>query len=503
MLHYVGIAPTLPALDPSHPLASEWAAACAALPHGIHRIALEGDRLSLTLCLGTDTAPDALAFQADQIVLPRSAGTADKWALKTWARCCRLGTQLTWPDPTPDALPPAWQDAGFTLDASATGLPRLAAVARFAPRWELKRTRQGDSAWPGTPGRCVVIGAGLAGASTARALALRGWQVTVLDQAAHSAAGASGLPVGLVVPHQSVDDSPRSRLSRAGIQLTLAQARAHLRDGVDWSPCGVTEMRMDPDSGQREPIWHAQAGWIKPAALVQAWLQTPGVRFQGQSPVARLSHAAGGWQLHGAADQVLAQADIVVLANAMGAKALLQALPLPEALARKLSAMHAMFGTMTLGALPADRATLPDTPVNGLGSFVPQVPSPDGAFWAAGASFESEASAVDDTTAQHAYNLQRLQTLLPDTAKALAPQFANNAVRAWRNARCVTQDRLPWVGEVSMPNQPGLWVCAGMGARGLSFSVLCAEVLAARLGAEPLPHDAALLRSVELGRVLR
>jgi tRNA 5-methylaminomethyl-2-thiouridine biosynthesis bifunctional protein len=33
-----------------------------------------------------------------------------------------------------------------------------------------------------------------------------------------------------------------------------------------------------------------------------------------------------------------------------------------------------------------------------------------------------------------------------------------------------------------------------MGSRGLSFSVLCAELLAARLGAEPLPVEASLAR---------
>ncbi len=38
------------------------------------------------------------------------------------------------------------------------------------------------------PARCAVVGAGLAGAAVARALALRGWQVTVLDRAAQPAA---------------------------------------------------------------------------------------------------------------------------------------------------------------------------------------------------------------------------------------------------------------------------------------------------------------------------
>ena len=492
MLHYAAIATAWPTLADA-----ELSAACADLPPGIHRIALEGGRLSLTLCLGLDTAPDALAFQADQIVLPPSWLGADRWALKALARCCRRGTRVDIPaamaSDAPSALPPAWQENGF--------VPHPTALASFAPRWDIQRTRQTDTVWTQAPGSCAVVGAGLAGASVARALALRGWQVTVLDQAAQPAAGASGLPVGLIVPHQSADDSPRSRLSRAGIALTWAQAEAHLQAGADWSPCGVTEMRTDGEKGQRTPLWHAQAGWIKPAALVQAWLQTPGVRFQGDAPVTELARTDRAWQLRGAHGQLQAQADIVVLANAVGIQPLLQGLPLAPDMRTRLQALHAMHGTMSLGDMPD--AAVPDTPVNGLGSFTPGVPGPTGRFWAAGASFESDAAALADTAAQHAYNLQRLQTLLPEVAATLEPQFAQGQVRAWRNTRCVTQDRLPWVGEVALPDQPGLWVCAGMGARGLSFSVLCAEVLAARLGGEPLPQEAALLRSVDLNRPLR
>jgi tRNA 5-methylaminomethyl-2-thiouridine biosynthesis bifunctional protein len=58
-------------------------------------------------------------------------------------------------------------------------------------------------------------------------------------------------------------------------------------------------------------------------------------------------------------------------------------------------------------------------------------------------------------------------------------------------------DRLPVVGPLDGGNQPGLWICAGMGSRGLSFSVLCAELLAARMGAEPLPLESQLAKALE------
>ena len=136
-----------------------------------------------------------------------------------------------------------------------------------------------------------------------------------------------------------------------------------------------------------------------------------------------------------------------------------------------------------------------------MGSFVPHVPATEGAFWAAGATFETDAAALVDQAAQHRANQQRLQSLLPDVAKALEPQFQNSEVTAWSGERCVTHDRLPWVGPVEL-SQTGLWVCAGMGSRGLSFSALCAEFLAARLGEEPLPLEANLLRSLDINRPL-
>ena len=69
--------------------------------------------------------------------------------------------------------------------------------------------------------RVTIVGAGIAGAGTARALAERGWHVQVLDAGATPAAGASGLPVGVLAPHTSYDDSGVSRLSRAGLRCML------------------------------------------------------------------------------------------------------------------------------------------------------------------------------------------------------------------------------------------------------------------------------------------
>ncbi len=98
---------------------------------------------------------------------------------------------------------------------------------------------------------CLVVGAGVAGAAIARALADKGWQVDVFEQAATPAAGASGVPIAVVSCHVSVDDNPLSQLTRAGVQRVLAFAEKHLVKGQDWLDCGVLERRLDGHSKKK------------------------------------------------------------------------------------------------------------------------------------------------------------------------------------------------------------------------------------------------------------
>ena len=74
-------------------------------------------------------------------------------------------------------------------------------------------------------------------------------------------------------------------------------------------------------------------------------------------------------------------------------------------------------------------------------------------------------------------------------------------MRAWAGVRGTATDRLPIVGTVDAQALPGLWVCTAMGARGLTRAVLCGELLAALVNAEPLPLDARLARAMGTARL--
>ena len=521
-LHYVGLSHAPPNIadllacagpDPQlRALARKLAAQWFELQPGFHRFTLDRGGVVLTLCVGElISLLREQSFSADHVFLDASSPGVgatppwNRWSAKALARCCRRGTGLT---ATGDvALVRAdLVQCGFefqqTPNDGPEGPDHGLLHGQFNPRWTLRAPGSVSHGRAHQPGTCVVVGAGLAGASVASALVRRGWQVQVLDRAAEPAAGASGLPVGLMVPHVSVDDCALSRLSRAGVRLMLHEARSLLQQGDDWAPSGTLEKSIDGDSHQSD-IWHAQAAWLKPGQLVRAWLAQPGITFQGGAQVAFLRRSGEQWTLLDDQEQVLASADRVVLANACGASALLQSMqashPSLKPQRHQLPTLRGVRGQVSwaLHAHTPD-AAFPPYPVNGAGSVIPGVPWHDGVHsaraWFAGATYQSDDQPETPIDLNHAANLARVQRLLPELGRALTQSFTDGRVSAWKGTRCVTPDRLPVVGPLNDAVHPGLWLCCGMGSRGLSFSVLCAELLAAQWGGEPWVIEARLAR---------
>lgn len=541
MLHYVSTeacpvsAEELLRAAQAHPgqpglasLAGELAAQWHGLLPGFHRLAFDDGRVLLTLCIGDAQAMlRAQRFEADSLFLDDFGPREDPalWspdALKAVSRFARQGTAIaSWntAQPVRDAL----RQCGFMLEERDDGLRGV-----FAPAWTVRR-RGPVPERIDTPGRCAVIGAGLAGAAVAASLARRGWQVTVLDAADRPAAGASGLPVGMLAPHVSPDDALLSRLTRAGIRATWIELVRLLEEGRDWRASGVLERRPDGDTrvpagwsgdgpneswpanaeqlaavglpGDTPALWHARAAWVKPHQLIAAWLRQPGVEFRGGCHVARLEPHAGGWQLFDAEGEWLADADRVVVCAGFESGRFAPALPLQP-----------VRGQVAWGPVPAGTAdpalptltTLPTTPINGDGHLVAQVPVPHGPpIWLAGATFDRDSTTLEPTEADSLANRDRLARLHPAAAAALAGTFERGEVRTWVGVRCASGDRRPLVGPIGPIGTPaaGLWACTALGSRGLSFAALCAELLAAQWHAEPLPLPATLAKALGTQRL--
>lgn len=350
----------------------------------------------------------------------------------------------------------------------------------------------------------VVIGAGLAGACAAYALAQAGLSVWVLDAADGPAQGASALPVGLMAAakggHRRPAAAGQPDWDGAGMActqrwLTQLSAQARLQTGQDWHPCGSAEY-----TGAGDWHWHPESAWIRPARFVAACLQQPGISCHYRQRITALvPQPHQRWQLQ-LADGHSLLAQRVVLAASYASRDLLLPLQTPahswlERIQRK-HILKPSIGQAIYGHWQAAwQAHLPlaahhgDHACNGQGHFIAAVPQPTGpALWLSGASYHASADLADvaqpaAAAQQQAAHIERLATSLPALAAAIhsAPP-EQTAIELFTALRCTTPHTRPLVGALA----PHLYLCAGLGSRGLSHAPLAAEFLR-----QCVLHDAA------------
>ncbi len=514
-----------------HELADRLAAQWFGLIGGFHRLVFDGGLVTLTLCIGDAKAMlRDMSFKADAVFLDgfNPALNPDMWdaeLISLVAERCRSGTRIaTWT--VARNVRDALTEAGFAI-AKKEGAPpkRHSLMGRFhTPKPQQSRALDA--------GHCVVVGAGISGASVAASLARRGWRVTVVDKAPHAAAGASALPAGLVTSHVSPDDAIVSRLTRAGVRATLNEAGRRLRSGTDWARSGVlhrTDLNKKPSGNvatghgpwfekaesnlidaaglpdAASALWHEHAAWLSPRTLVVSWLADPKISLIADCAVAGGSMVDGKWLLTDSAGASLdiEPAEALVIACADGAKELF------EAITHRTMALSAVRGQLSLGALDESVdgsavVNLPPSPINGHGTLIADVPlgsitgqDAQARVWLAGSTFERGDPLTDE--AAHEENLKKLVELWPPAATNDSMKMATGI---WKGTRCVSRDRLPAVGAPLPGEFPGLFVSTAMGSRGLTLAALCAEVLAASIHAEPLPIEQRLAEALSAERLV-
>jgi tRNA 5-methylaminomethyl-2-thiouridine biosynthesis bifunctional protein len=483
-------------------LSGELRANWPALTPGFHRIALDGGRVQLTLMLG-DVFDSLSSVQAgvDAFYLDGSApvGNVGGWQPRLFdelARLAKPGAAVA--TCTAPPLRQSLTQAGFICETRAGHDRKPQCLsARFA----------GTSRWvePTAPRHVVVIGAGVAGAATAHALAQRGVAVTLLERADLPAQAASGNPVAVFRPVISRDDNRASRLTRAAFLHDL-RAWAAL-DGIEWSRCGVLHLAKNADAATKQQqalaatappadfarwvelgearelanwpvaapgVYYPTAGWVVPGSLCRAWLDHPAIQLRTGCAVVRVQPVASGWQVLGRDGVVLAEADAVVLANAR------DALSLAPGPAWPLHTVRGQITQLPSGCLPQIQRVIARE------GYV----APGGGQHLVGATYEHD---DDDTTPRPASdlaNLARLEAILPGAGEHLGA----GEVKGRASLRATLPDRLPIVGAVS--GQPGLFVAAGYASRGVVWAGLLGEALADLLTQQPLPLEAELMRAI-------
>jgi tRNA 5-methylaminomethyl-2-thiouridine biosynthesis bifunctional protein len=327
--------------------------------------------------------------------------------------------------------------------------------------------------------KITIIGAGLAGAACASVFAHAGYSVTAYEQAAMPASGASGVPIALFAPSVSADDAPHSRLLRSGVNLLLQELRrltdaGLLVEGADWAMSGVLERCIRGDKklpaawlepqdplnlrsrvASRQPLelFHGAAGWVNPKRLVGAWLAHPHIELQINS------------RIH---DVQQLDADVVVVACGHQSAELLPALK---------ATLQPIRGQLEWGDAQPDFDQLSPSgcgyPINGMGHFI-QTPH----TWVAGATFQRDESDLTPRGKDVDLNFEKLEILLPELRSLRLARLRTQS-SSWVGVRTAQKNRQPLIEKIENTQHPPIWVCAGLGSRGLSLAALCASRLLA------------------------
>lgn len=504
----------------------------------LHLIDFDGGRVRLLLALGDIAAvlPELVAqvdaFYLDGFAPDRNPAMWDPWRLRQLPRLAAPGATLaTWS--VAAAVRQGLGAAGFAVDkVPGIGGKREITIARFAPRFAAMAPA-GRLAWAGTaaaPVRTVaVIGAGLAGAAVAQALAARGLAVRIFDRQGGCARETSGNPGGLFHGIAHANDGPHARWLRAaalhaervlrplvaggmiggavngllrGEQALAPEAMQALLQSLALPPDYLQVQAGAGQVGGRAAWFYPGGGWVSPADLCGHWLRSPGIDAHYGADVHALQLGDTGWRLVDPTGRCLHTADAVVLCNAGDVQRLLA--PLPTGTPWPLRRVR---GQTTL--LPADLPGLPDLP-RPLADTGYALRVADGRLLC-GATSQPDDDGGDLRDADHQLNLATLRRLTGWTGAVQAGGLGGRV--GWR---LQSDDRLPLLGPVPdggaapgkrridqprrVPRHAGLFVFTALGSRGITQAALGAETLASWITGDPLPLPASLLDALDPAR---
>lgn len=496
------------------PLAQALASRLPPLVPGIHTLELDEGRVRLFLVYHDAATIGEIEGRFDAVYLDGFA-PAKNPAMWSEALIAEVAQRMK-----PGARLATWCAAGEVRRRLAAAGLSVRPAPGFAGKREMTVAwREGVLAEERRPGPVAVIGAGVAGANLAHALARRGVPVTLFEREASPGQGASGNLAGVLRWLPSADDNRLSRWTRAGTLAAHAMLRDWEAQGIDapWGPSGVAHLARDEAQARKQratlerlappsevlswldaatlserigwPVdqggwWFGIGGWIGPQRWCRRLLELAGscLTLRCATAVGSLEPCAPGWRVRDAEGSVLEEVDAVVLAAGAEVPSFAQAASLPIRPAR---------GQVSLA--PAEAGSPPRVTVCRNGYVTPEV-SGQRAF---GATF-----AVGDTDpavrpADHRENLVKLEAILPGYTAGLDPASLEGRV----GFRPAVPDRLPVVGAVG--DAPGLLVLSGFGARGLVFAVPAARLAAALLCGEPWPLERTTALAADPARFAR
>lgn len=460
---------------------------------GFHRLVLAGGRIRLTLMFGDASDMfDLLDARVDAWFLDGfvPARHPEMWSEALFGQLTRLSapgaTLATFTSAS--VVQRGLQDAGFRM-RRAPGFGR----EREMLCGELPDVTPGTTMPERQVQRVAVVGAGLAGCTTARALAERGVQVTVFDPLGVAGA-ASGNLAGVVYTTPSAHPTPQNRFYQSSFIQALGWFRRYgfPRSDQDGALCGVLQLPKDARQNRRarealasglwpeelvraaevpdDALWFPGGGHLSPARWCEHLLNHERIRLE-RVRVNGLRHQGDGWVLELATGET-DHADQVVLANAAAAPDLT---PLPWVRTKSIRGQ--------VSYLPATAESIRWEHAWCHAGYL--TPAINGKH-CVGATFDQDDNDPASRAEDDHRNLAQLAQWLPRQWRELGGDDAK-AIDDRVGFRCQSRDFLPLVGPV--PDKPGLWLNMAHGSRGITGTPLCAELIASGMFGEPCPVD--------------
>ncbi len=367
-----------------------------------------------------------------------------------------------------------------------------------------------------TPKTAIIIGAGIAGCSTACALAKRGIQVTLLDRHAEIASEASGNPQAMLYPRINGDDAA-SQFALDSYLYSLAFFKSLNLAPADINICGMLQLGFNPRELARiqkvaaknyaedivqyinsdeaskiagidlihDALYFKGAAWVNPQQICKRLTTHENISINTLNKVDNLLKNNDLFEIF-SSEKLIAKADIVIIANANEAQNLGIDLHLKTQSVRgQISIVEATNKSNQLKTIICSDGYLSPATNN---------------QHCLGATFSVDnlESALDEE--DHQANLFKLKSF----SLALHENLKNNIKAGRVSFRCTSFDYFPLVGALldntklkaspprlnakaeSLPWVNGLYMNIAHGSRGFTSAPFCAELLAQTICHEPI-----------------
>jgi|GEM_PF-6160733 len=319
----------------------------------------------------------------------------------------------------------------------------------------------------------IVIGAGLAGATTAFALRKAGIKVVVLEKGAGPAMGASANPMCIMYPRFDAQWNKYTNFYLEAYKYGLQFYRdypqhfiqsgvlAFARDDQKQKFSTIAKMlgpdicQLDGDNEFGLGLLLSRSGYLHTKDICQFLLRDMEVKYNAGAVLLQRD-ASGEWRVLNHQGEVIAVAEHVVLANGCDAGDIIPAIKKAVYTVRGQSSFAAAdigYSSEHVLCFPCISVT---PSVNGVHHF--------------GATYDRDNSCLEISDASHQKNLANLAEYFPE-----AGNLAVGDLNGTAGNRCFTKDYLPIVGEV--PGCSGVYLNISHGSRGVVSAPIAADFL--------------------------